>query len=332
MQLMKNKWIKYYILFFSIIWIYNYTFNYYFQIPHGRILPYTLFFIIDNIILVVYFYANLFLSRFVLRKIVYLIPFQLVLMIVGCYLLSFAPWCFKTMEDLNPDFMQVYFMKMFDVAFISFGSISFLFLQKWDESTQQKLQLLESLTEAELTFLRSQMSPHFLLNTLNVIYSLALNKSPEIKLAMSELKNIYSYVRKNQEMVSLNDEIQYLENFIKIQKRRFGENLDLQLHILVDKDYLIEPLLLSTFIENAFKHGVSMRAPSYIHIDLSVTESRLEYLVINSDHSLKYKDSTSGIGFHNLSRRLQLLYPGRFSLEHFSSKGKYISKLILRNL
>jgi LytS/YehU family sensor histidine kinase len=223
-------------------------------------------------------------------------------------------------------------MKMFDIAFITFSSLGFLFLQKWDESASQKLKLIESLSEAEVIFLRSQMSPHFLLNTLNSIYSLALNKSPEIYPAISELKNIYSYVQREQGKVSLNDEILYLQNFIKMQKRRFGESVAVNVLFSVDKDYQLEPLLLSSFIENAFKHGISMKEHSYINIKLLVYDGKLEYEVENSNHSLKNKDLTSGIGLKNLSRRLELLYPANYFLRHFCDSQSYTAVLTIQNL
>src|SRR5690606_33546521 len=156
---------------------------------------------------------------------------------------------------------------------------------------------------------------------------LALNKSPEIYAAISELKNIYSYVQRSEGKVSLKKEIKYLENFIKIQKRRFRDAVELNVSFEFDGDYEIEPLLLSSFIENAFKHGVSMKEYSYISIKLSVLKGRLEYLVVNSNHSLKYKDSTSGIGIQNLSRRLELLYPEGFSLKYFQENTNYTSHL-----
>jgi sensor histidine kinase YesM len=324
---MKYKWFKYHILFFTITWIFNYVFNFYFKIPEGKVLPFTLFFIVEYLFLIGYFYCILYLSQFVLKKLIYFIPFLLLIMLVSCSILSFAPFHFYLQQGLPIDYSKVYFLKLFEVSYITFSSIGFLFLQKWDESLLQKEQLLESLSDAELKFLRSQMSPHFLLNTLNSIYSLALNKSPETYIAISELKALYSHVQKYDSKVSLKNEIEYLENFIKIQKRRVRDSVQLQVDISLDQDYQIEPLLLSSFIENAFKHGVSMKEPSFISVELIVINGLLEYTIRNSDHSSKYKDSTSGIGLQNLSRRLDLLYPKKFTLEGFHEGKSYVSKL-----
>jgi len=329
---MKAKWIKYHVLFFIVTWTFNYVFNFYFTIPPHKLVPYTLFFILDYTALAAYFYTVFFLSSFALKRIAYLIPLQLGLMLTGCLILSILPSIFYTSQGIELDFAQHYFMTMFEIAFTTFSSLAFLFLQKWEESTSQKLQLIESLSEAELTFLRSQMSPHFLLNTLNSIYSMALNKSPEIYLAVAELKSIYSYVRRSQDQILLRDEIDYLENFIKIQKRRFRDAVALTTSFEADADYQIEPLLLSSFVENAFKHGVSMKEPSFITIDLTVINGSLTYRVVNSDHSKKSLDMNSGIGIQNLSRRLELLYPEKFSLRHEQSDNTYTATLSIQQL
>ncbi|HEY8400895.1 MAG TPA: histidine kinase [Cytophagaceae bacterium] len=329
---MKAKWVKYHILFFIVTWIFNYVFNFRPTIPEGSVVTYFLFFVIENILLAGYFYAVLLLSPVFFNRMLYLIPVQLVFMLVGCAVLSVNPFLFYLWNGENQEFSRVYFMKMFEVAYFSFSSLGFLFLQKWDESTHQKLQLIESLSEAELTFLRSQMSPHFLLNTLNVIYALALKKSPEVYPAMAELNNIYSYAQRSQGKVSLKDEVEYIRNFINIQKRRFGSSVIVEVYFDMDKDYEIEPLLLSTFIENAFKHGISSKSPGNIRIELTAKEGILQYNVYNDDHSLKYKDATSGIGLKNLSRRLELLYPGDYSLSGFLDENVYKAQLTIRNL
>jgi len=329
---MKRKWIKYHVLFFLVTWTFNYVFNFYFTIPPHKLVPYSIFFILDYTALALYFYSVFSLSSFALKRIVYFIPLQLGLMLLGCLMLSIVPAVFYKSQGVELNFSQHYFMTMFEIAFTTFSSLAFLFLQKWEESTSQKRQLIESLSEAELTFLRSQMSPHFLLNTLNSIYSMALNKSPEIYLALAELKTIYSYVRRSQEQMSLQDEIDYLENFIKIQKRRFRDAIALTVSFQVDAEYQIEPLLLSSFVENAFKHGVSMKEPSFITIDLKVINGRLTYSVINSDHSKKSTDMNSGIGIQNLTRRLELLYPEKFSLHHVQHGHTYTATLTIQQL
>ena len=329
---MNPRWIKYHLIFFAITWVFNYIFNFYFRIPGDRLLSYSLFFLVENIFLMAYFYSIMLLSLMLLNRMIYFIPFQLVFMLLGCFLLSLNPYFFYKMEHATQAFSTVYFMKMFDVAYMTFSGLGFLFLVKWSESMRQKSQLIESLGEAELLFLRSQMSPHFLLNTLNSIYSLALNKSPEIYSAIAELKSIYSYVQRSEGKVLLKKEIKYLESFINIQKRRFRDAVELTVSFEFDKDYEIEPLLLSSFMENAFKHGVSMKEYSYINIKLSVLEGRLEYLVVNSNHSLKYKDATSGIGVQNLSRRLELLYPDAFSLKYIQESSSYTAHLIIQQI
>lgn len=326
------KWITYHVIFFVITLIFNYVFNFYFKIPEGRLLSYTIFFAVDYAILIGYFYCMLYISKFVLRRMFLFIPFLFVCLFFVTFIFSFVPYHFYKIIGFPTPFIEVYFFKLFEMSYMTISSIGFLFLQNWDESTGQKMQLIESNSEAELTFLRSQMSPHFLLNTLNSVYSLALKKSPETYTAIGELKTIYSYIQKSDGKVSLKTEIEYLDNFIKIQKRRYGEAIVLHVSFTIDQDYQIEPLLLSSFIENAFKHGVSMKEQSFITIKLRVSEGKLRYVVYNSDHASIYKDATSGIGLQNLLRRLELLYPEKFSLEYFRKEKTFTSILTIEKL
>jgi two-component system LytT family sensor kinase len=329
---MNSKWIKYHVIFFAITWVFNYFFNFYPTIPLGRLLPYSLFFVVDYMLLVVCFYAMIFIAPFFLKKIILFIPSLIAFIILGCFILSIVPYYFHILEGSKINFSQVYFMKMFEVTYFKFSALAFFFLQKWEESSNQKMKLIESSSEAELIFLRSQMSPHFLLNTLNSIYSLALNNSPQTYPAISELKTIYSYIQREDGKVTLKDEIDYLQNFINMQKRRFGNSVSVNVLFSIDGEYTIEPLLLSSFVENAFKHGVSMKEPSFINVKLLVYNGDLEYEVENSNHSAKFKDKTSGIGLQNLNRRLELLYGSKAKLKQHYDSMTYTAVLTIKGL
>ncbi|MBK1439416.1 histidine kinase [Parapedobacter sp. ISTM3] len=184
---------------------------------------------------------------------------------------------------------------------------------------------------AELAFLKSQINPHFLFNSLNNIYSLAYQKSektPEAILKLSEIMR-YMLYESNEEFVLLEEEINYLKNYIELQKLRFKEKVYVDLYVDVDEPgHRIMPLLLISFLENAFKHGVSTNASKPIRIDIEVHHGRLHFKAENAKSQLN-KDQTKGVGLTNLKRRLQLGYPGRHTINIVESEDYYSSELFI---
>ncbi|MFC3196580.1 sensor histidine kinase [Parapedobacter deserti] len=184
---------------------------------------------------------------------------------------------------------------------------------------------------AELAFLKSQINPHFLFNSLNNIYSLAYQKSektPEAVLKLSEIMR-YMLYESNEDTVLLDEEINYLKNYIELQKLRFKERVFVDLYVDIDKTgHRVMPLLLISFLENAFKHGVSTDAGKPIRIDIRVENGRLHFKAENAKNQLN-KDQTKGVGLANLRRRLQLGYPDRHSINIIESETYYSSELFL---
>ncbi|MGV3763562.1 sensor histidine kinase [Parapedobacter sp.] len=184
---------------------------------------------------------------------------------------------------------------------------------------------------AELAFLRSQINPHFLFNSLNNIYSLAYKKSektPEAILKLSEIMR-YMLYESNEETVLLEEEINYLKNYIELQKLRFKEKVHVDLHVDIEEaGRRIMPLLLISFLENAFKHGVSTDEHQPIRIDISVQNGRLYFKAENAKNQVN-KDQTKGVGLTNLKRRLQLGYPDRHTINVVESENYYSSELFI---
>jgi LytS/YehU family sensor histidine kinase len=223
---------------------------------------------------------------------------------------------------------------MFSVVRFTSLSLGFKFLQSWLETEKEKEQLLIETHNAELSFLRAQINPHFLLNVLNSIYGLSLKKSSETPNAFDELGSLFNYITKVStiEQTRLSNEIEYIENYLKLGKRRVGEEVDIKMNFNIDTNYVIEPLLLITFIENAFKHGISMKNKSFIYISLEAKNGKLLYQVQNSYHGFIRKDNTSGIGLSNLKRRLDILYKNRYDLNIGQDGTTYWSKLEIKQL
>ena len=181
--------------------------------------------------------------------------------------------------------------------------------------------------KTELSFLRSQVSPHFLFNVLNNIVALVRLKSAELEPTVIRLSSLLQYMlyESDDEKVLLKNEVESLQDYIDLQKLRFSPNMNLQTFFDVKEEWhSIEPMLLIPFVENAFKHGNGLSLNPEIRIELKESNGKLNFSVRNryvaNDNA---KDKTSGIGLPNVKRRLSLLYPNRHILEIDDSAGWY---------
>lgn len=183
--------------------------------------------------------------------------------------------------------------------------------------------------EAELKLLKSQINPHFLFNTLNNLYALSLKKSddaPEVVYKLSELMN-YMLYESNRKRVSLEKEIQYIRNYIALEKIRYSPTIDIVMDVHgYTKDIFLAPLLILPFVENSFKHGLSKQlSTGWIHILVKVENEVLTVQVENSKNlENKITPKPSGIGLANVRKRLQLLYPGQYKLKIFDEEMTYM--------
>jgi two-component system, LytTR family, sensor kinase len=217
--------------------------------------------------------------------------------------------------------------------FILAVSTSYKVIVEWFSADRQKKEMQKEKLDSELAFLRSQVSPHFLFNTLNNIYSLAYKKSDKAPEAIVKLSQLMRYMLYDsvEEKVSLTNEIEYLQNYIDLQKMRLADEVEVFFTCEGDTDgILIEPMLLIPFVENAFKHGVSYTENTSITIELKLTEYNLFFKVVNpARHNEQIVDRSSGIGLHNILRRLELLYPERHQLYIQNNAGSYKVELTI---
>ena len=184
-----------------------------------------------------------------------------------------------------------------------------------DKEKAEKLymQKQQETLKTELSFLRSQISPHFVLNVLNNIVALVRLKSDNLEPTIIKLSSLMQYMlyETDEEKVTLRSEINYLQSYIDLQQQRFGKKVKVNADLKLDNDwYEIEPMLLIPFVENAFKHGVGLIENPQIDIRLSTNNKVLSFIVKNkfNPSSDEIKDKTSGIGLTNVRRRLNLLY------------------------
>ena len=173
--------------------------------------------------------------------------------------------------------------------------------------------------KSELSFLRSQISPHFLFNVLNNIVAMVRIKSEDLEPTVIKLSGLLQYMlyETDEEKVLIKNEVEYLQSYIDLQQMRFSSKLNIQVQFDVKEEWeSIEPMLLVPFIENAFKHGNGLQKNPEIHISLKVDKGLLDFQVKNKFVPLdKSKDRISGIGLSNVRRRLDLLYENKHTLD-----------------
>jgi len=245
--------------------------------------------------------------------------------------LMFRPYVLVHMKGEPIGFWSYFLSTVFTSLVFVFLSTVLKFTIDWFLNERIQRDLENQRLSAELSFLKSQINPHFLFNSLNSIYSLAYQRSettPEAILKLSEIMR-YMLYECNDNKVSLTKELQYLQNYIDLQKIRFGKKayIDFKVNGQV-ADQQIVPLLLIAFIENAFKHGVVSDPLSPVHLLIHVNEDHLQFFIQNKKHN-NNRDTMGGIGLNNVKRRLDLLYPGKYSLNIVDEEQTYTCELSL---
>jgi len=185
----------------------------------------------------------------------------------------------------------------------------------------QKIQL-----RTELDFLKSQIQPHFFFNTLNNLYALVIENSPNAPDVVLKLSEIMQYVlyEVKESKISLLKEINYIYSYLELEKLRYGNKIKANLEITGDIDSIeIPPLLFLPFIENCFKHGAKNNESIKVDIRFEIKNNFLFFTVENSFHNLNKNSLKHGIGIVNVKRRLQLLYKNNFTLDAENSDNKF---------
>ena len=220
--------------------------------------------------------------------------------------------------------------------FIAGTSTVLKILTEWVKYQREKKKLEKEKLHSELKFLKSQINPHFLFNTLNNLYSLALVKSektPDIILKLSEILR-YMLYECNVPKVSLIKEVKYIQNYLALEKLRQRDDVKIEFDIQGNiSDQKISPLLFTPFLENAFKHGVNkVIEGAFVNINLRVDDNKVFFSVENIKPEYTQEDfqkKQGGIGLANVKKRLKLLYPSKYKLDIENTKFHYKIDLFL---
>ncbi len=203
----------------------------------------------------------------------------------------------------------------FAIVYSAFGILYFL-LQNEQRYKLEHRELQLANKQSQLSFLQSQVNPHFLFNNLNNIYALVYLQSPQSLEAISKLSEILRYmIYENHEKVTLSLELSYIQKFIDIQQLRTDKSICIEQTLKGDPSrVMIPPLILIPFVENAFKHGDWNKSETPIRMALNVSNDTIDFFMTNRK-AYREKDSAGGIGLQNIQKRLALLYPGRHQLQ-----------------
>jgi two-component system, LytTR family, sensor kinase len=293
------------------------------------------------IMVATYFHIYVTFERFIMRKRyglfalslgVSFVVFGLLRRVVNFYMVSRVLYPTKAVNlfylpKITIDTVNVH-------LFVALG-IMIYSIRKWAEQKAINEELMKEKMAAELSLLKSQVQPHFIFNTLNNIYMLSLKQSPQTSEMIYRLSALLSYMLYDtkRHYIEVEKEIDYVKNYINLEKIRYGERLDVQLTVFNNvQSVSVPPLLFLPLVENAFKHGVSNAVEdSWIHIDISLKKKTLIFKIENS--IMKEKSISNGfgngLGLENLKRRLEILYPNRHELKVMSDNVSYLATLKL---
>lgn len=213
----------------------------------------------------------------------------------------------------------------------------FYFMRAWYEQQRKTQSLQKDKVEAQLELLKSQVQPHFIFNTLNNIYSFSVQNNTRTSEMIYRLSALLSYMLydSKQQMIPLRKELEYVNNYIELEKIRYGDRLDISMNVFDQADnFHITPLLLLPLIENSFKHGICNIGNNWIRIDISIKD---EWLTVKIENSYENKNgktvsNNKGIGLSNVKQRLEILYHGRHEFKYMPDGHSFLTILRVKNL
>lgn len=243
-----------------------------------------------------------------------------------------------TYDEVDPrEFLVMNQQYIFLLLFlIAGGSTVIKIISDWQRHQRDRKDLETQRMQSEIKFLKSQINPHFLFNTLNSLYALTLKKSdkaPEIVIKLSEMMR-YMLYECNERRVPLYKEVNYIQNYLDLETLRQSGQSDIQFKVEGQvTDQSIAPLIFIPFLENSFKHGLNHQlGDGYVHVIMKVLDNKLLLRILNSkplQAPVPSNRANGGIGLANVQRRLNLLYPNQYKLDILDSDKEHIVELSL---
>ena len=226
-----------------------------------------------------------------------------------------------------------FFMRVIVVGIPYIISMILRMYTEWKKNEDLRKIVEKEKVQSELQFLKTQLNPHFLFNSLNAIYALSVKNSPDTSLAIVNLSELMRYMlyEADKDLVPLEKEIEYIKSYVDLQRLRLSDSKDVGLHISgEEKGKSIPPLLFISFIENAFKHGTDYNGKTHVKIDLCINKESVHLKVTNKIGVFKEPSKNSGVGLENVRNRLKLLYPNTHELDVKNDGSTYLVDLTLK--
>ena len=240
-------------------------------------------------------------------------------------MLTFIVMAQIKIKDMSPASIDIFFL-LTSLLMVVFFGMAIKMMLHWRIKKIDYDALMKDKVEAELKFLKVQLNPHFLFNTLNNLYYLTTEKSDKAPQAILQLSEMLDYVMHSSKsvFVPLDKELKQVENYIALDLLRYEDRIQIDSTILGQtENYVIGPMILITLIENAFKHGVmKSTGKSWVRMKVECSASKIEILISNSWRS---KEAGNGIGLENLKSQLSHLYPDSYSLRVDTDKSNEFS-------
>ena len=294
----------------------------------GITLPHYLMTCMQALLLMVVFYLNYFIlapKLFVAGKHRYDLLINIVMIsVLGTFLHYWMNWANELympyMVNRYNDILSTtaYIMRdSLNLAVFAAGATALALARRWVTADQRLKELEAARAQAELRNLRNQINPHFLLNTLNNIYALTAFDTAKAQETIQELSKMLRHILYDyqQPTVPLQDELEFLENYVKLMRIRLPETVGVTFNTdISDSNIVIAPMIFISLVENAFKHSISPTEPSFIRINISADKHFIHCEIQNSNHPKTDADNSGhGIGIQQVQRRLELAYPDHYT-------------------
>jgi len=293
--------------------------------------------ILTSILPIGFYYFNFYLliPLLYLRK----KTFAYILSVIGSLVLIilFSIICFYLLNDHSGSTLRL-MPPIFGHSILLFVVVLFVSLglrmnAEWKKTEEEKVKIEKEKLNAELSYLKAQVNPHFLFNTLNVIYTLATLKSEQTAEAVMKLSKLMRYVilDAHTPFVPLDKELAYVGNFIELHRLRLANNNQIDFRISGNTEgFQISPFILIPFVENAIKHGTSTIEPMIIIIEIALLNNKLQFTVKNNKLSTKSETPNStGVGIENTRKRLEMIYRKNHTLQISETEQTFEVKLNL---
>lgn len=346
-QFHKTKLILYHFLFWIGVWFfYVYFFSY--NSNNTNYVTWFSSFLLPVTMITTYFVVYYLIPKYLLTKkykhftlySVYTLIFSTYLILISIFgsLMFLSNYNIENMPPMSRNYVFVLilvYLIVFIVSFVSLLNHNFKTISENKELQNKILETQLQIKEQELQYLKKQIHPHFLFNTLNTIYGFALKQSKNTPDIILKLSNLLDYIlyQVNKPKVSLKEEVLHIKEYIALEKIRFQDTLKVSFIANdIPNEIQIAPMLLIPFIENAFKHGNLIDGFLKVDIRINLIEDQLLFSIKNSILKNESKEDKPGIGLENIKKRLNLLYKNNYQLRIENKENWYVVNLIISNL